>query len=341
MLDFEPLGRDGHVLGHVEAGTGHLVLNRPRAINALSTDMVRAVKAQLDRWAGDGTVTRVLLTGAGERGLCAGGDVRAVREGIADPDSEAAHFLPDEYAMDATIADYTKPFVAWMDGIVMGGGLGISAHAGHRLVTERSKVAMPETIIGFYPDVGMLWRLAGAPGETGTHLALTGSTIGGADAVAIGFADLLVDSDRLDDLVDLLHEGALPDAGFGDPDPPSSLLGQRSWIDDCYAGDDASTILQRLESHGSPQAAEAANTIRSRSPWSVTVTLAALRRAHVAADVDEVLAMDTLIAPRMATHPDFAEGVRAQLVDKDFTPHWREQSLSEVDVREVERLFQP
>lgn len=341
MMDFEPRGRDGLVLARVARGTGHLVLNRPRAINALTTDMVRAVKAQLDAWADADDVQRVLLTGAGERGLCAGGDVRAVREGLSDPDSEAAHFLPDEYAMDATIAAFPKPFVAWMDGIVMGGGLGISAHASHRLVTQRARVAMPETIIGFYPDVGMAWRLAQAPGEIGTHLAMTGSTIGGEDAVAVGFADLLVDSERLDDLVDLLHQGDLPGPGFGESNPSSTLLAQRDWIDDCYGGDDASAILRRLDAHGSNEAAEAADAIRARSPWSVTVSLVAVRRAHEARDVHEVLATDALMAPRMAGFPDFAEGVRAQLVDKDFTPRWADESLAAVDQEAVEQLFAP
>ncbi len=337
--DFRPLGENGEVLAAIRGAAGHLVLNRPRAINALNVAMVHAVKDQLDAWSGDDRVRSVLLTGAGERGLCAGGDVRAVREALADPGSPAAGFLPDEYAMNQTIVDFPKPFVAWMDGIVMGGGLGVSAHGSHRLVTERSRIAMPETTIGFLPDVGMRWLLGRAPGEVGAHLTMTGASIGGADAVAVGFADLLVNSARLDALVELLSGGGLPEGYFGDARPESSLLGEREWIDRCYAGDDASVVLERLLAEDTPAAGAAAEAIRARSPWAVSVALVALRRAQRASGVTETLEEDAIIAPRMATHPDFAEGVRAQLVDKDLTPRWQHASLAEVAQSEVQAIF--
>lgn len=337
--DFQPLGENGEVMSAVRGSMGHLVLNRAKAINALNSAMVHAVKDQLDAWAGDDRVSSVLLTGAGERGLCAGGDVRAIREAIDDPNSPAAGFLPDEYAMNKTIVDYPKPYVAWMDGIVMGGGLGVSAHGSHRLVTERSRIAMPETIIGFLPDVGMRWLLGQAPGEIGAYLTMTGASIGGADAVAIGFADLLVDSAKLDELTQLLSGGRLPDDSFGETNPNAPILGEREWIDRCYAGEDAAAILERLDAEGTPAAKEAAEAIRSRSPWAVSVALAALRSAQLAGGVSEVLDEDGIIAPRMATHPDFAEGVRAQLVDKDFAPHWQHASLADVPASEVREIF--
>lgn len=337
--DFQPLGENQEVLSAKRGATGHLVLNRPRTINALNSAMVHSVKDQLDAWAGDDQVRSVLLTGAGERGLCAGGDVRAVREGLSDPGSPAARFLPDEYAMNQTIVDYPKPFVAWMDGIVMGGGLGISAHGSHRLVTERSRIAMPETIIGFFPDVGMRWLLGQAPGETGTHLTLTGASINGADAVALGFADLLVDSGRLGALIELLSDGGLPEEGFGEPSPGSALLDEREWIDRCYRGDDASAILERLRAEGTPAATRAAEDMTARSPWAVSVALLALRQAQRARGVSDVLASDAIVAPRMAHHPDFAEGVRAQLVDKDFAPRWQHANLTVVPTDEVRALF--
>ena len=337
--DFQPVGESGEVLSAVRGRLGHLVLNRPKAINALNSAMVHAVKDQLDAWAEDDRVSTVLVTGAGERGLCAGGDVRAIREAIDDPDSPAAGFLPDEYAMNRTIVDYPKPFVAWMDGIVMGGGLGVSAHGSHRLVTERSRIAMPETIIGFLPDVGMRWLLGQTPGEIGAHLTMTGASITGEDAVAIGFADLLVDSAKADALLELLTDGGLPAGSFGQSHPDSALLAQREWIDRCYAGDDAAAILDRLDAEGTSAGDEAAANIRARSPWAVTVALAALRRAQRARDVTAVLTEDAIIAPRMARHPDFAEGVRAQLVDKDFAPRWQHRQLADVPTDEVRAIF--
>ena len=198
---------------------------------------------------------------------------------------------------------------------------------------------MPETIIGFLPDVGMRWLLGQAPGEIGAHLTMTGASITGADAVAIGFADLLVDSATLDALIELLTDGRLPDISFGAADPDSPLLGEREWIDRCYSGDDAATILERLDAEGTSAAADAAEAIRARSPWAVSVALAALRSAQRAGGLTEVLNEDGVIAPRMARHPDFAEGVRAQLVDKDFAPRWQHRELADVPTDEVRAIF--
>ncbi|WP_109472383.1 3-hydroxyisobutyryl-CoA hydrolase [Ornithinimicrobium cavernae] len=363
---------------------GRVRLNRPRALNSLTTDMCVSLLFQLRAWAVDDGVGAVFIEGAGDKGLCAGGDVRALRELIlAGEQEEVLRFWQEEYQLNALIADYPKPYVAWMDGVVMGGGVGISAHGSKRLVTERAKVAMPETIIGFFPDVGGLYYLAHAPGELGTHVALTGLPVGPADAVVLGVADGVVaqgDKERvLADLaagleasrpdgaepssaersgaarsgedVEPSSEVAEPDGEDVEPDggdeaaqeeaqvaPVSELEAQRGWIDECYAGRDATQILRRLREHADPAARAAGQAIAARSPHSVVVTLEALRRA-ADMDVHQVLAQDTRLGRHFAAHPDFVEGVRALLVDKDNAPRWADASVADVDPTQVLAAF--
>ena len=201
---------DAPVLVRVHDGIGHLTLNRPKAINALSHEMVGLMQAALDGWAGDDAVRVVVIDGAGERGLCAGGDVRALHDAAkAGDESLPATFWTEEYRLNSALSRYPKPVVGIMDGICMGGGVGITAHGSHRVVTERSKVGMPEVGIGFIPDVGGTYLLSRAPGELGTHLALTGAPVGGADAVLCGMADHYVPSANLPELVDALSSGAV------------------------------------------------------------------------------------------------------------------------------------
>lgn len=309
------MNAEPEVVVEVVAGVGHLTLNRPRAINALTLGMIRALQTALDAWRDDPDVRTVELAGAGERGLCSGADVRAIRELVLG----GGDFLPffrEEYALDATIAGYPKPVTARMDGITMGGGLGLSAHASRRVVTPASRLAMPETIIGLFPDVGVLHPLTRAPGELGTHLALTGTTIGAADAILVGLADECV----------------------GDPGP-GVLAGARGWTDACYDADDPAEVVGRLETHPHPDARLAAIDLRARSPLSVAVTLEAVRRAAAMDTVAEVLAQDLVLARHLAGGPDFVEGVRAQLVDKDRAPRWQHDRVEEVTRAEVLACF--
>lgn len=301
------------VLHEVRDGVGQLILNRPRAINALNLGMIRELIRVLESWADDPLVTRVRLTGAGDRGLCSGADVRQLRE-IVLAGGDPMPFFIDEYRLDQLIADYPKPYEAAMTGIVMGGGLGVSVHGSHRLVDTTSSLAMPETIIGLFPDVGMLGLLAAA-GAVGTHLALSGSAIGGADAIRFGLADGW-------------------DGPPGDTDPGLDA----DWLERCYRGDDAGDILAALEGDEQEAAREAARLIRLRSPLSVTVTLAALRRAATMS-LDEVFAQDLVLARFFVHHPDFSEGVRAQLVDKDRTPRWTHARIEDVTADEVAEAF--
>lgn len=337
-------GHGDEVLYAVDGPLGRARLNRPRAVNALDGATVDSLHAQLTAWSGDDTVAAVVLDGAGERGLCAGGDVRVLREAVlAGRYEESEAFWRSEYAVNALVSSYPKPYVAWMDGIVMGGGVGVSAHGSLRLVTGRTQLAMPETIIGFFPDVGGLWFLSRSPGEIGTHVALTGLPVGGDDAIALGMADVLVPSADQDRVLEALRQDPALDAvgvaALVGPQPDGSGLAEhRGWIDECYAGDDAAVILDRLRRHPSPDARAAGATLAARSPHSVAVTLEALRRA-ASMDVSEVLAQDAVLGHVFARHPDFAEGVRAQLVDKDRSPRWTHASVADVSRAEVLTAF--
>lgn len=342
MPDFIPgsTGTD-EVLFARDGVLGRVLLNRPKALNSLTRQMVVAVRAQLEEWADDDAISVVSLEGAGDRGLCAGGDIRAVREAHLAGTSGGTDFWADEYLLDAQIAEYPKPAIAIMDGVVMGGGLGISMFADARWATERSKVAMPETKIGFFPDVAATYLLARAPGELGTHLAMTGDTITGADAVHLGLADVVVDSTSVADRLAAVAAGGAVDAAPDDAlDEAAALAAARPWVDECYAGGDPAAILERLRAHAHPDAQAAAATIEQRSPLSVAVALEAVRRAAHATSVREVLETDTVVSANLLGRPDFAEGVRALLVDKDNQPSWEHASLEDVAPAEVRALFE-
>jgi enoyl-CoA hydratase len=334
---------DDEVLVTRAGAMGHLTLNRPRAINALTHAMVGTLASVLDAWRDDDGVRTVLLTGAGDRGLCAGGDIVAIYRAVLDGRDEAIRFWADEYRLDAAIARYPKPYVALMDGLVLGGGIGLSAHGGVRVVTERTRVGMPEVSIGFFPDVGGTFLLARAPGELGTHLGLTGATASGADAIALGMADHFVPSERLADLVAAFETRDVDDvlAEFATEPPASELMTQRAWIDEAYLGDDAEEIVDRLEASSEPGAREAAATIRAKSPTSVALTLAALRRAAALPSLEAALDQDFRIATRVSEGTEVVEGIRAQVIDKDRAPHWSPATLAEVTAEAVERHFAP
>lgn len=322
-----------------QGSLGRIRLNRPRPINALTLAMIEAIGSQLQEFAVDQAITAVALDGAGDRGLCSGADVREIRDWMVSGTGDPARFWRAEYAVNAMIADYPKPYVAFMDGIVMGGGIGLSAHGSLRLVTERTKVAMPETGIGFFPDVGALYYLSRGPGEVGTHLALTGVSGTGADAIALGLADALVAPESWPEICARLATGERLDASVGNVAPVSGLLSQRNWIDTCYAGDDAASIAAALSTHPAAEARVAAGTLGSRSPLSVAVALGALRRAGEMDSVAQVLDQDLRLGTAFMAGSDFVEGVRAVLVDRDNAPQWQHASLAEVEPDRVQALF--
>ncbi|MGK4590806.1 enoyl-CoA hydratase/isomerase family protein [Amycolatopsis sp. w19] len=324
----------------VESGIGRITLNRPRALNSLNHGMVLAMLDHLETWRTDPCVRAVLIDGAGDRGLCAGGDIRAIYEDARDGGTASLPFWADEYRLNLLISRYPKPYLALMDGLVMGGGVGVSAHGSHRIVTERSRVGMPETGIGFVPDVGGTYLLSRTPGELGTHIALTAGAISGPDAIHCGLADHFVSSERIPDLLDALTsrptDAAL--ALIAEPAPPSALAGDAAWIDHCYAADTVEEILARLHAAGDA-AATAAKEIEAKSPTALKVTLRALRSAATMPDLETVLAQEYRISAHALSTAEFAEGIRAQIIDKDRAPKWSPATLSEVDDRIVDAYF--
>ncbi|MER7185856.1 3-hydroxyisobutyryl-CoA hydrolase, partial [Streptomyces hyaluromycini] len=257
--------------------------------------------------------------------------------------SAAAAFWRDEYRLNARIARYPKPYVAVMDGIVMGGGVGVSAHGSVRIATERSRIAMPETGIGFVPDVGGTYLLGRAPGELGTHLALTGAQIGAADAMLCGLADHYMPSGSLRAFVADLATLAVPEALARQvrQAPDGELAGHRAWIDACYPADTVEEIVQRLLAHGDPAAKETADTLLAKSPTALKVTLEALRRARRLGSLERVLDQEYRVSCATLATPDLVEGIRAQVVDKDRAPHWSPGTLAEVAAADVDRFFAP
>jgi enoyl-CoA hydratase len=321
---------------------GRITLNRPKALNALTLEMVQGIGRALTDFEAAAEVTTVLIDGAGDRGLCAGGDIRAFYEAMLRGDPAPRRFWREEYRLNARIARYPKPIVVIMDGIVMGGGVGIAAHATLRVVTERTTVAMPEVGIGFAPDVGSTWLLARAPGELGTHLALTAARLGAADAIACGLAGYYAPTSSLPALIRLLEIGDAYHAldRMGEPPPIGSTLRERrSWIDECYRVDTVEEIVRRLRETERADAQAAADEIVSKSPTAVKVTLRALRAARSLRSIEACLDMEYGISTTFLDTPDFVEGVRAAIIDKDRTPHWTPDRLEWVTDEMVSRFF--
>ncbi|WP_284975798.1 MULTISPECIES: enoyl-CoA hydratase/isomerase family protein [unclassified Arthrobacter] len=323
---------------------GHLgvvTLNRPKAVNALNLGMVKAMFQQLSAWADDDDVATVLVRGAGDRGLCAGGDIVAIYKDMLHGGAETAGFWAEEYRLNSLISRFPKPYVAFMDGLVLGGGVGISAHGSVRIVTERTRTGMPETTIGFVPDVGGTLLLSRAPGETGTHAALTGAHLTGADALFLGLADHFVPSESLPALAEALESSKAEAAveRYAQAAPDSALAVQQEWIDPAYAHDAAEDVVRSLRSLGG-EAAAAADTIEAKSPTSVKVTLESLRRVR-GLSLEEALDQEYRVGLRCLAGPDFREGIRAQVVDKDRNPRWKPATLAEVQASDVEGYFAP
>ncbi|OBK17468.1 enoyl-CoA hydratase/isomerase family protein [Mycobacterium asiaticum] len=336
-------GESDEVLTRVEGNVGYVTLNRPKAINSLNQTMVDLLSSVLVRWERDDSINAVVLAGAGERGLCAGGDVVAIYHSARKDGAEARRFWRDEYLLNGRIGRFAKPYVALMDGIVMGGGVGVSAHANTRVVTDTAKIAMPEVGIGFIPDVGGAYLLARTPGKLGLHAALTGAPFNGADAIALGFADHYVPHKELDAFTASIAtdgvEGAL--ARHATEPPPSELAAQREWIDECYSAGSVVDIVAALRSHSAGQANEAAALIATRSPIALSVTFEAVRRAGELETLEDVLVQDYRVSSASLRSHDLVEGIRAQLVDKDRNPKWSPADLAEVTVADVGSYFEP
>ena len=321
---------------------GIVTLNRPKALNAVTHEMVRALHRQLDAWADDAAVTRVIVTAAGVRAFSAGGDIRALYDlGRAGKQEEALTFFREEYTLNTAIKRYRKPYVALIDGIVMGGGFGVSVHGSHRVAGDRFAFAMPEVGIGFFPDVGGTWVLPRMPDQVGTWVALTGDRLKTADAVAAGIATHHVRSDRFADLTDALCGNVSVDAtlaAFAEPAAEGPVAGKRAAIRQLFAGDSVEDILRALDAAG--EWAATAATIRTKSPTSLKLALAQVRRGRDWS-FEQCMRAEFRIVSRIVYGHDFYEGVRAVIVDKDNAPCWQPAMLVDVTDAEVERHFAP
>jgi len=339
---------DSEILFERRGAAGLVTLNRPQALNAVTLAMVRALARQLGEWESDPAVTRVIVTAGGGRAFSAGGDIRALYElGRAGRYDEAMAFWREEYALNARIKHYRKPYVALIDGIVMGGGVGLSVHGSHRVAGDRFVFAMPEVGIGFFPDIGATWFLPRLPGELGVYCALTGERINAADGVASRIATHRVASARLPELIEALCGTTSVDAllgAFAQPAGEGPVAARRSAIDRLFKGDRVEDILTALDhaagTDGTGLAATAAALIRTKSPTSLKVALAQMRRGP-ALDFDECMRTEYRIVSRVVRGHDFYEGIRAVIVDKDQTPRWQPGTLDAVSAADVERHFAP
>ena len=338
------------ILFERRGAAGLVTLKRPQALNAVTHAMVLALRAQLDGWRTDPAITRVVIQAAGERAFSAGGDIRALYDlGQAGRHDEALQFWRDEYPLNVAIKNFRKPYVALIDGLVMGGGVGVSVHGSHRVAGDRFQFAMPEVGIGFFPDVGATWFLARMPGETGTYCALTGERFGSADGCAAGLATHRIPSARFAALLDGLTGTVSVDAllaAFAEPAGEGPILARRDAIDRLFAGDRVEDILAALDREAASGGADAAwavqtaGTIRAKSPLSLKLALAQVRRGQ-AWDFETCMRTEFRIVSRVIHGHDFYEGVRAVIVDKDNRPGWRPAALAEVSEAEVERHFAP
>lgn len=342
-----PAGTPGgeHVRLARDGDAGRITLNRPDRLNALTLPMVRDIAAALDAWGQDPAVRVVLIEGAGPRGFCAGGDIKTLYDSAHTGDGHAQTFWAEEYRLNARIADHPKPVVAFMHGIVIGGGVGLGSHARHRVATETTRLAMPEVGIGLIPDVGGTWLLSRAPGEIGTHLALTGAQIGAADAIGAGLADRCVPQADLDALAAALVRGgegveaAIERHASAPGEAP--LAARRALIDRAFAHDTVEAILDALRRDGSEFARATAEQIAAKSPTSLKLTLRALREARGLGTLRDCLRMEYRLMCRILPGHDFREGVRAAVVDKDRDPKWRPTDLGAVSPDVLDRHFAP
>ncbi|CAM2785695.1 enoyl-CoA hydratase/isomerase family protein [Prescottella defluvii] len=327
----------------VHGNVAEIVLDRPRALNALDASMIRDIHAALVQWRDDDAIAAVLVTSSSDRAFCAGGDIKSVRQSALDRDHNAVHkFFSTEYELNALIANYPKPYVALIDGHAMGGGLGISVHGSVRVVTEKAVLAMPETAIGFFPDVGASYFLPRLTGATGMYLGLTGARASAADAVVTGLATHFVPSDKLGALADEIRAGSGGDldgvlARYSVDAPASELKEQLGEIDRVFGSGSVTDMIARLtgDDEWSKQTREALTTLAPSSLW---ITAELVRRG-AGLTLQQCLALELVLGAEVTRNADFVEGVRAVLVDKDRTPSWNPPSIDDIDAEAIEALF--
>lgn len=339
------MNSEPEILFDRKGAAGIVTLNRPRALNALTHDMIRQLAAKLEAWRTDAGVTRVIIRANGERAFSAGGDLRDVT--VRGRQEEALVFFANEYRLNAAIKRYPKPYIALIDGIVMGGGVGVSIHGSHRVAGEKFQFAMPEVGIGFFPDVGGTWMLPRLKGKIGTFCALTGERLKAGDALFAGVCTHHVSAARFADLTEALCGNVSVDAtlaAFAEPAQGGEIAAKADLIDRLFAGSEIEDILAALDR----QAAGDANTwagriaalIRVKSPTSLRIALEQMKRG-AGWTFEECMKAEYRIVSRVLYQDDFYEGVRALIVDKDNAPRWNPPALADVNGQTIEALFAP
>jgi len=347
---------EAEVLFNVENGFGIITLNRPKTLNALTMNMIEKMRHTFTDWMTDDDIKAVIIKGAGDRAFCAGGDVRAVRQAIVDYQGNenpklAQDFFYEEYILNHQIHTSNKPYIALIDRVCMGGGVGLSVHGSFRVATERTLVGMPETTIGLFPDVGGAWFLSRLPGEMGTYLALTGQPVHASDCLSLGIATHLVASSSLDEVKENILELEPQNITFKTIDDllktysiavdETPVIDLRPQIDSCFAEDRIEQIIENLKKQDNEFGRQSLELLESKSPTSLKVTLEQIRRGAKAKDFGETMTMEYRMSQHFANGKDFPEGVRALLVDKDHQPNWTPKLLSEVSEQEVMNYFKP
>lgn len=334
---------ENEVIVRRDGSIGRITLNRPKALNALTEDMCAAMLTQLRAWAADRAIHAVVIDAVPGKAFCAGGDVRAIYDAGRRADGSVMSFFRTEYRMNAAIRRFPKPYIALIDGFAFGGGCGVSMHGSHRVVSENAVLAMPETLIGLFPDIGATTFLNRLPGEIGMYLALTGSRINAPDAIYSGLATHFVAAQTHAALRQRLVQGEMPDTVLADLSAPPSgvadLARHRDAIDRAFAASSVEDILERLDLEGD-WGSQTAALLRSRSPTSLKVTFRQMREG-AELDFASCQRVEFRIMARMMDGHDFYEGVRAALIDKDQSPRWVPPNLDMVSESEIERFFAP
>ena len=328
-----------------QGALGRIRLNRPKAIHALTADMCRVVLGTLGEWAGDATVEAVSIDHAEGRGFCAGGDIRLIAESSSGDGSAARDFFRVEYAMNHRLFTFAKPIVAFMDGITMGGGVGISQPAKYRVATENTKFAMPETSIGLFPDVGGGWYLSRLAGRMGQFLALTGHRLDGAECLALGLATHYLPAGALDEAKRRIAadprgmEAVLAELSV--PAPEAGILSRREAIDRLFASDRLEEILDALGKDDSDFAREQRKLLATKSPQAMKISLKLLLDGRAMPTFEDEMRQEFAVAARVVQRPDIVEGVRAVIIDKDHAPRWDPATPEAVSDHMIDRIFAP
>lgn len=334
----------------VDGNLGLITLNRPQVLNALNHSMFIMLHQQLKQWKNDSQIKAVIIRAAEGRAFCAGGDIRSAYERKQKKDSSLHHLFRDEYRLNAEIHHYPKPYIALLDGITMGGGAGVSIHGSHRVATERLVFAMPETAIGFFPDVGASYFLSRLPEKIGIYLGLTGQRISASDCIALNLATHFVSRDSLTRIIEKLANTSLRNETkntvttilnqFSIPTEKSNLLELQNKINAYFSENSVENIIHALEKNSNAWEKETLAILKTKSPTSLKVTLLAFQKG-MRLDFDACMQMEYRLVHRFLQGHDFFEGIRAAIIDKDQAPHWQPASLENVSNQEIEKYFLP